>query len=136
MVRLALEQRREAFSRPRIDPIPKPGLCQPKPALPHECVSSMLAEYRDDQEKTPQKEERVAGIWKAIGVKAEANPLYLKVKDQLQPMDLSDGKPRSSSVEGFGVNTDGAKSFDELTKSNQDGVRRKSMMPSNKKAED
>ena len=96
----------------------------------------MLAEYRDDQEKTPQKEERVAGIWKAIGVKAEANPLYLKVKDQLQPMDLSDGKPRSSSVEGFGVNTDGAKSFDELTKSNQDGVRRKSMMPSNKKAED
>mmetsp|Transcript_33673 Transcript_33673/g.83953 ORF Transcript_33673/g.83953 Transcript_33673/m.83953 type:complete len:482 (-) Transcript_33673:669-2114(-) len=97
------------------------------------------ADYRRETEEAEGKARKVTQMWEDIDRLAESSSLFKdpKIKEQLMPISPS-LKPRTTSVLSEGdVSFDGmeTKSFEELTASNKDGLRRKSMMPSNKKAE-
>jgi len=101
-----------------------------------ECSATYRMETEGEEAKTKKNELE----WQHIGELAEKSALFKDptIKKQLEEATLT-YKQRTTSVAAEGdvaFDIDNSKSFEELTASNKgDGVRRKSMMPSNKKAE-
>lgn len=107
----------------------------------HQTACSLPSEYRKQQENADREQEKTDSMWSEIKQRAEASPLLLQnpaLKELLDPIQVSSGKhSRSTSVLETGAfDLIESKSFNELTKSNADSLRRKSMMPNNKKQED